>query len=315
MRTAAALSLALIATAAAAAPLSNSMPSAALGIEARWNAIVPEDAAPTDRFPVLYVLHGAYGGADDWIRNSAVEEIAADYRMILVFPDGGQFGWYVDGIGEGGTKYETHVVAELIPLVDATLPTVAARDARGIMGLSMGGHGAITLAAKHPDLFASASSTSGILDLTAHPESWEIPARLGPLAENRAAWEANSAVHLAERFRTASVRLLADCGTDDVLGRQTGALEDGRAFHARLVELGVPHVWREFPGGHSWQYWGTRLPEHLDFHQAAMAAHSPGLGEVRTAKFRALDEELRTAAEATIAPPPPPAATPAASVP
>lgn len=247
--------------------------SAALAREVKIHVLVPSDPAPDERFPTLYVLHGAMGGSGDWVqegpRRAFVLEMAAAHRAILVFPEGTPFGWYVDSPVDANSQVETHFVRELIPAIDALFPTRTDRHHRGIMGLSMGGHGAITLAAKHPDLFGSASSMSGILDLTAHPKSWQIPQRLGSLDDNRALWEANSALQLAPRFRDADVRLLADCGIDDTLERQTGALEDGRAFHERLIELDIPHQWHEHAGGHTWTYWLERLPEHLEFHAAA----------------------------------------------
>jgi lysophospholipase L1-like esterase len=147
-------------------------------------------------------------------------------------------------------------------------------EGRAIMGLSMGGHGALLLAAKHPDVFGSASSLSGILKLTNHPDSWHIPELLGPIAQNRAAWEKNSVYEIADRFKDSSVRLLFDFGTEDI---STGAIADGRLLHQRLTQLQVPHIWREFGGGHSWEYWGAHLEEHLNFHQASTTDGIPDM--------------------------------------
>ena len=49
----------------------------------------------------------------------------------------------------------------------------------------------------------------------------------------------------------------------------TAAIEDNRQLHERLMQLGVDHVYREFPGAHTWKYWSDRLPEHMAFHEAA----------------------------------------------
>jgi len=197
----------------------------------------------------------------------------------------------VDSPVEKDSQYETYVSKELVGEIDRLFPTVATREARGIMGLSMGGHGAFLLAAKHPDVFSSASSLSGILKITDHPDKWSISGRLGGWEENRKAWEADSVWEQAERFTTASVRLLFDCGTSDTI---TGAIGDNRKMHDRLTALGVPHIWRELPGTHAWAYWQEHLEEHLDFHAAAMLAQTPDLPRAargylaRQAKF--LDE-------------------------
>ena len=82
-------------------------------------------------------------------------------------PDAGQGGFYSDwyNAGAGGPpKWETYHVGQLIPYVDAHYPTVAARGGRAIAGLCMGGFGAMSYAARHPDLFVAAASFSGAVD-------------------------------------------------------------------------------------------------------------------------------------------------------
>ena len=243
-----------------------------LNKEKSFKIYTPPDAKPEERFPVLYILHGAYGSHEDWVAKTNVEDLADRYRMILVFPDGSPFGWYVDSPLEKDMQYESYVAKELVELVDKIFPTMGKREGRGIMGLSMGGHGALLFAAKHPDIFGSASSLSGILKITNHPDKWQIAGRLGALAENRASWEQNSVWDQAERFKNSRVRILFDCGVDDT---QTGAIGDNRELHERLTNLGIPHIWREMPGTHSWDYWQGHLEEHLNFHQAAMLEATP----------------------------------------
>lgn len=268
------LFIALIAfTASATAQIqTHSFYSESLHRVATFSIYVPEKRNEDERFPSLYILHGAYGSYADWPKNTDVGELAKRYRMILVFPDGSQFGWYVDSKLEKYSNYETFVSDELRKYIDAHYPTIDSRDARGIMGLSMGGHGALSLAAKHPDLYGSASSLSGILKLTNHPTHWSIPSRLGAYEENKAAWEANSVYELCESFKTNNVSVMFDCGVDDT---KTGAIVDARDLDKRMTELKIPHIYREMPGTHSWDYWKGHLQEHLNFHQAKMIAATP----------------------------------------
>lgn len=241
--------------------------STALNRVATYSVYVPPASREGERFPTLFVLHGAHGGYQDWPEQTNIEELADRYRMVLVFPDGGSFGWYVNAVIEEFSQYETFIIKELVPEVDRMHPTIGTKETRGIMGLSMGGHGALSLAAKHPDLFGSASSLSGILNLTNHPGNWELSKRLLPLEDNRALWEANSAWHLADKFGPNGIRLLFDCGVSDT---KTGAITDNRELHERLTALKTPHIYREFDGGHSWTYWQDHLQEHLNFHQGAV---------------------------------------------
>jgi S-formylglutathione hydrolase FrmB/lysophospholipase L1-like esterase len=248
--------------------------STTLNKEKTFKVYVPKGLKTGERFPVLYILHGAYGSCEDWVSKTRVKDLADNYRMILVFPDGSQFGWYVDSPVEKDMQYETYIAQELPSHIDKLFPTVGTREARGIMGLSMGGHGALLLAAKHPDMYGSASSLSGILKITNHADKWQIAGRLGSLEENRANWEANSVWDQAERFKDAGIRILFDCGVEDT---KTGAIGDNRELHEKLKSLGIPHIWREMPGTHSWEYWDQHLEEHLNFHQAAMLNGTPNM--------------------------------------
>jgi S-formylglutathione hydrolase FrmB/lysophospholipase L1-like esterase len=240
--------------------------STSLNKEVSFNIYVPPRNQSDEPFPVLYILHGVTGNNTSWIIRTEVENLADNYRMILVFPDGGDYGWYIDSDLKEDSQYDKYISDELVKLVDNTFQTVPLREARGIMGLSMGGHGAMLLALKHPDVYSSASSTSGILNLTNHPKSWEISKLLGEYEENKEKWEANSVYHQAERFKKTGVRLLFDCGENDIY---THAIDDNRLLHEKLTELEIPHVWREFTGTHSWSYWDEHLEQHFNFHQAS----------------------------------------------
>jgi len=231
---------------------------------------LPEGYATSrKRYPVLYLLHGAYGSYKDWVEKTDVAELADAYHMILVFPDGSPFGWYVDSPFDSTYRYESYLVRELIPTIDSHYRTLGDRWHRGICGLSMGGHGAISLAEKHPDLFGSASSLSGILDITRHPTQWHIADRLGPYGQNIRLWRQNSCYYLAPRLVNAHVKLLFDDGKSDF------AFPENLAFHLRLDSLHVAHLFRVFPGAHTWQYWAAHIGEHLEFHNAVFEAGAP----------------------------------------
>ena len=245
--------------------------SSAMG--GKWPGLVVLPASyarePDRRFPVLYLLHGASGEHTSWVANTPLAKLLENESktrdVIVVCPNGRGCGWYVDSPHKRNSNVETHLVKELIPHIDSNFRTEARRGARGIAGYSMGGHGALTLAAKHPELFASASSLSGILDITRWPGHWRLRETFGPLEENRDFWVANSALGLAPAYagKARGVSLLIDCGDGDP------AFEENGDYHRRLEGLGVPHVYKERPGGHTWRYWAKHLAEHLDFHLAS----------------------------------------------
>jgi enterochelin esterase family protein len=128
--------------------------------------------APGRRYPVIFVLAG-FTGRGRTLLNDGPWSPGLDERMdalvaagcgeaILVMPDCfTRFGGsqYLDSSATG--RYETHVIAELVPWADRRFRTLATRDARGVAGKSSGGYGALTLGMKHPDVFGAVACHSG----------------------------------------------------------------------------------------------------------------------------------------------------------
>jgi len=127
-----------------------------------YNVILPTDydTSKSTRYPVLYLLHGLTGHYNDWIARTNIADYAADYRIIVVMPEGND-GWYIDSAIASTDKYETYIIQELIPDVQQRYRTIEARYARAIAGLSMGGYGAIKFGLKSPATFVFAASMSG----------------------------------------------------------------------------------------------------------------------------------------------------------
>lgn len=113
-------------------------------------------------FPVMYLLHGAYGHFGDWLKNTPnkelVKNLADQYNLIIVMPEGETFSFYIDSPVNTGSQFETFVTKEVIRKVDKTYRTIANKNGRVITGLSMGGHGALYLSARNPDLFCAAGT-------------------------------------------------------------------------------------------------------------------------------------------------------------
>ncbi|MFI8961884.1 alpha/beta hydrolase [Streptomyces sp. NPDC053493] len=122
------------------------------------------DTAPGRRWPVTYFLHGGGGNVNDV---QAVPALHSD-SMITVVPDGGMKGWYADWLmqntAEGKANWETFHLTQVVPFIDANLRTRADRAHRAVVGLSMGGYGALHYAQARPDLFGHVAALSGAVD-------------------------------------------------------------------------------------------------------------------------------------------------------
>jgi putative tributyrin esterase len=224
-------------------------------------------------YPVLYLLHGYSGNFSNWLKvppqKDLLQAMADKYQFIIVTPDGGYGSWYYDSPVDKSSQYETYITQELRQEIENRYRAIAKRNGRLISGLSMGGHGALYLSARHPELYLAAGSMSGSLNVAGIDRKNLLPsieAVLGPKAENQQLYEANSIVHMVDQLKRSGVYLIIDCGVDDFL------IEDNRELHRRLVYEKVPHDYTERPGAHSWTYWGNALEYHLLFFQKVRAA-------------------------------------------
>jgi len=109
--------------------------------------------------------------------------------------------WYNGGTG-GPPEWERYHVAQLIPWIDSHFRTLAVRGERAVTGLSMGGFGAMSYAARHPDLFAAAASFSGAVDINKAPIPEVTPdAAFGPRGTQDVRWRAHNPWDLAANLR------------------------------------------------------------------------------------------------------------------
>ena len=167
----------------------------ALGTRTKVRVLLPDGYRAGDdrRYPVLYLLHGAGGDETDWTDDGAAARATAGKPLIVVMPDGGKAGWYTDWSNDGAggpPAWERYHVRELVPLVDQRFRTIPARRGRAIAGLSMGGFGAFSYAARHPDLFTAAASTRAASIST--PSS-SVSRSAGSRSTARSPWPASTA--------------------------------------------------------------------------------------------------------------------------
>ena len=224
------------------------------------HVLLPEGAHPGP-FPVLYLLHGLSDDHNAWARWTSIERYVRALPLIVVMPDGGR-GFYCDA--EQGFAYETAIVRDLVGFVDTMFRTKATREGRALAGLSMGGYGAAKLALKFPEMFCGAVSLSGALGFAhrAFPTALEQPwqREFARVVGTDSVDGPNDLYALAKRLDKALRPALGiDCGTEDFL------LEDNRAFHAYLTEIGYPHAYVENPGAHDWSYWDLHIQEAITF--------------------------------------------------
>ena len=222
------------------------------------------------KYPVMYLLHGAYGHFDSWLsktpNKNLIHQLADQYNMIIVMPEGETFSFYLDSPVSKGSQFETHITKDVISKIDNTYRTINDRKGRVITGLSMGGHGALYLSAKHPELFCAAGSMSGAVDMGSMitGESKERITKLmepvfGKEGKSQETYASYAVLNMVPTMANNKLALIMDIGVDDFL------IESNRELHRRLVYAKVAHDYTERPGAHTWEYWENALPTHMLF--------------------------------------------------
>ncbi len=290
--------------------------SQALGITKQLVVYLPPSYTRPDnvgkRYPLAVYLHGAWGSEVDWTAQGRLAAtmdslVARGMReMIVVMPDGDD-GWWTTWHGLNDVaacrrtprnenadtycvpwpKYDDYVVHDVLAYTDSAYRTVPQRASRAIAGLSMGGYGAISIAARNPRTFSVAASHSGVLRPALMADSsalattgtvtlrdartrdelratsggrWE---RIEPaFGSDSVSWMSRDPSRLIVRARSRGDTLPAlfvDVGTEDYL------LAMSRSFRDNMAALGVPLRYAEWSGRHDWAYWRAHLPESLQY--------------------------------------------------
>ncbi len=233
-------------------------------------------AADSSRnWPVTYILAGMQNNYDSFADFLDGERLSADYPSIIVSPDGNSgfwSDWYNAGRG-GPPEYETFVIDQLADLIDDRYRTIPDRSHRAIFGISMGGYGAMMLAARHPDLFGSAATLSGAVDtnnpliagalsLGSSLDGSAVDAINGPRLTEAVRWHGRNPTDLASNLRGTNLQVRTANGVlnpaigegDDPADAVSCVVEGGVyqgsvSFNRRLDELGIGHLWKDYGNG------------------------------------------------------------------
>ena len=217
-----------------------------------------EDASR--RFPVVYFLHGIAGNESRSIGLATYLHPAIEAKevppMIMVFANGGQNSAYIDAV-DGTVMPETMIIKELIPHIDANYRTISNREGRAIQGFSMGGVGALRLAAKFPDLFSSVLvwGAGGVREFDRIPVAEEsrdvektrrwMPARMAILGNDLSYWQESNAWYLLEKNRDRIVNRLT---IRMVIGSEDASLVGAKDTQDRLAELKIAYEFELIQG-------------------------------------------------------------------
>lgn len=259
--------------------------SVEVGLPMRFSVYLPPQSkidAAGGKVPALLFLAGLTCTEETFMVKAGAQRVAAELGLALITPDtsprgagapgeteswdfGVGAGFYLDATqAPWATHYrmESYLVRELLPLVTQALPVDGQR--LGISGHSMGGHGALTLALKHPGMFKSVSALAPICAPTQCP--WGQKAFAGYLGPDATRWAAHDATALMAQCQAAPFPegILIDQGlADKFLATQLHP----ETFEAACAEVGQPLTLRRHAGyDHGYYFIATFMADHLAHH-------------------------------------------------
>ena len=258
--------------------------SATLNCDMGFAVYLPPQALALERVPALYWLSGLTCTDENFMQKAGAQRVAAELGLALIAPDTSPRGAHVPSDPDGGfefghgagyyidaseapwsANYRMHdyVVRELPELLEATLPLSGVRS---IAGHSMGGHGAMVIALRHPGRYRSVSAFAPICHPSASPRGRKaLTLMLGQDERNWRGWDTVLLLpHAVERLP-----ILVDQGLRDA------SLESLRpdALEAAAQALGYPLTLRRHAGyDHGYYFVASFIEEHLRYHAQALKA-------------------------------------------
>ena len=247
----------------------------------RFSVFLPPQAAQGP-VPALIYLAGLTCNEETFMTKAGAQRIAAELGLALIAPDTSPRGANVPnegeswdfGVGAGfyldatqtpwakNWRMESYITQELLPFVSQNFAVDGQRI--GIFGHSMGGHGALTLALRHPGLFKSVSAFAPICAPTQCP--WGRKALTGYLGADESSWAAHDATSLMHQFSSAPYPggILIDQGlTDKFLAEQLHP----HLFEAACAAAMQPLNLRRHAGyDHGYYFVASFMADHLQHH-------------------------------------------------
>ena len=257
--------------------------SSETGLVMKFSVYLPPKAVEGEKVPVLLYLAGLTCTEETFMIKAAAQRLAAELNVALVACDtsprgaglpgeseswdfGVGAGFYLDAMAKPWAlhwRMESYILNDLLPLVGTKLPVDLQR--LGIFGHSMGGHGALTLALRHPGLFKSVSAFAPIANPINCP--WGQKAFAGYLGDNKAEWAQHDATELmaAQSQAPYPAGILIDQGLADKFLLEKQLLPE--AFEAACAKAGQPLTLRRHAGyDHGYYFIQSFMDEHLRFH-------------------------------------------------
>lgn len=242
------------------ANFSGSISSTVLDMKTGLSVVTPRDILnSTDPYKVVYLLHGLSDNCHDWNENTQLTLLANTYNVVFIMPEV-QRSFYTDMVH--GLKYFTYISDELPKLCKRLFNISSKREDTYVMGLSMGGYGALKCALSRPEqyagcaAFSAACYLSDCLDKSDTPEFENVISEMKAVfGENYEKAPENETCYLAKICEKSPVKpdIFMTCGTEDFI------YDMSFKFKNFMMDIDIPFTYMEWPGVHEWYLWNKSL--------------------------------------------------------
>ncbi len=233
--------------------------SASLARSMPYRVYLPVKVAPGKRLPVVFLLHGAFGSFRDWSNRSMIAAWAA-HGLILVMVQGDESSYYMNSVEHPKDRYEDYLLRDLPSDVAARFPVSPGRSNRALIGISMGGFAALSIALRYPEMFCFVAAISPAVDILhrgfsiRHFGQWWRTRNVFGASSNayRQSVDPFMLVETANPSRAPFLYLTA--------GQSEPLLAPCRKFVHDLAVRRFAFEFHSKPGGHDWEEWDSQIP-------------------------------------------------------
>lgn len=235
------------------------------------NVIIPVDKVTLDgnidtrkEYKALYLLHGVFGGQSDWLNESNIKRLSEKQQLIVIMP-AGENKFYVDN-EESGDLFSKFIGEELVEITRRMFPISKKREDTFIVGLSMGGYGALTNGLKYSNTFGyiGCISPALVIDEAVNSKDSNSTSIIGRRSYFKSVFGDLSKLYGSNKDYRALIKSLKDrkenipniymaCGTEDFL------IGEVRKFKSFLDENDIDNTYIEDYGKHDWEFWNKYI--------------------------------------------------------
>lgn len=235
--------------------------SQAMGMRTGLTVVTPtliDDTVDTS-YKVVYLLHGLSDDHTCWLNNTQLTLISDEYNVAFICPEV-QHSFYADMAY--GLPYFTYITEELPKICKKLFCISHKREDTYVMGLSMGGYGALKCALSKPEQYVGCGAFSSACDLAERIKEntlLSMAERQGIVGMALELSPKNDLFQLAEKCSASPVKpgIFMTCGSEDFL------LEGNHKFRDFVKPLGYDFTYQEWPGTHNWYFWDESLRRAL----------------------------------------------------